>query len=462
MTYLVTFCTFDSTVEGNPAWHGAFILSKLNEEKKQVEVFDTWGFYGVPATGDRNHWFTRLKRSVGLDVDFFGNHGWLVHEEVRYMDLGHGLHGYSYELTEEQFNHLQTECLQRVADQEAAVQDAVKKKGFKKTSQAKMRHYPEEEFSREIFKIELEDAQNNNRESRLKPFDFSLSRAGFRPSLKGSHTCKTEALDILGTVLSEEQLAPYRASTFPRFVSGNMENIILHSEGEVSEHIKESKEKIYFRDRHTPGVKLIWSVPPQKIDVLPDSKARVSFAVDNEYCTEVKETVSKLQRLDWLLRNAVVPEQYREYQTRLLERVVACYCAFEVIEPETKMNKVSGLTGFAYSLFSWPKNKEQANLITKINAAKYLFNSLYMAIVNGWEIDDALTPEPAIFSKQTIPVNNGNEEVLLPAENSLEALAAYFHVDTQKKLCKIIGRTYCAPELELDEDVSRNAVTTMK
>ncbi|EHL29674.1 hypothetical protein LDG_8640 [Legionella drancourtii LLAP12] len=262
--------------------------------------------------------------------------------------------------------------------------------------------------------------------------------------------------------MSEEQLAPYRSSTFPRFVSGNMENIILHSEGEVSEHIKESKEKIYFRDRHTPGVKLIWSVPPQKIDVLPNSKAQISFAVDDEYCIEVKAIVSKLQRLDWLLRNAVVPEQYKEYQKRLLERVVAYYCAFEVIEPETKTDKVSGLSGFAYSLFSWPKNKEQMNLITKINAAKYLFNSLYMAIVSGWEIDDALAPEPAILSKQTIAVNNSNEEVLSPTENSLEALAAYLDVDTQKKLCKIIGRTYCAPELELDENGSRNTVTMIK
>lgn len=453
MTHLVTFCTFDSTVEGNPAWHGAFILSKLNEEKKLVEVFDTWGFYGVPATGDRNHWFTRLKRSLGLDVDFFGNHGWLVHEEVRYMDLGHGLHGYSYELSEEQFNQLQTECLKRVADQEAAVHDAVQKKGFKKTSTAKIRHYPQEEFSREIFQIEREDAQNNHRESRLKPFDLALSRAGFRPSLKGSHTCKSEALEILATVLSAEQLAPYRTSTFPRFVSGNMEDILLHSEGEVVEHLKASKERIYFRARTTPGVKLIWSVPPQKIDALPDSNTQANFAVDPEYSLEVKAIVSKLQRLDWLLRNAQVPEQYQEYQHRLVERVVACYCAFEVIEPETKTSKVSGLSGFAYSLFSWPKNKEQANLMTRINAAKDLFNSLYMAIVSGWEIDDALLPERAILP--TMPVNKGNDEELHPAENALEALAAYLGVDTQKKLCKIIGRTYCAPELELAEDLPR-------
>jgi hypothetical protein len=443
MTYFVTFCTFDSTVEGNPAWHGAFILSMLNKETMQLEVVDTWGFYGVPSTGDQKSRLTKFKKSLGLDLDFFGNHGWLVHEEIRFMDLGHGLHGDSYELTQEQFEQLQLLCLERVSNQEAAVRDAVGNKKLERKTE-KIRHYPEEKYSKEIYKIEKISAQMEQRESRLKPFDFHLSWNGWRFSLKSSHTCKTEALDILETVLPSDKLTRYKKYTFPRFVSKGMEDIILHSEGPLEVHTKASGEKIYFRKRETTGVKLVWSLPPQNFEPLPNSKTKAFFTVDGEYCAEAKATVSKLQCLEWLLRNAVVPERYKNYQEQLVERVIACYRAFSVIEPETKTEKISGWRGFAFSLFSIPKNPEQKNLQTKINEAKFLFNSLYMAIVDGWEINDLLPSESDVLSQ-----DNSDKE-----DNALEALAPYLSVNVQMKLCKIIGRNYCKFEPLADDELT--------
>jgi hypothetical protein len=446
MVYFVTFCTFDTRIGSNPAWHGSFFLSKENEETKQIEVIETWGFYGVPSTGDPNHWFRRLKKSVGLDIDLVGNHGWLEHEEVRYMDVGYGLHGHSYELTQDQFEQLQQKCRQQVFDQKAAVSDALAQVDPNKIqNDHRIKRYRGEQFSSEIYQIEQNRAKKEGRESRLKPFGIQITYNSnhILPSIQ-EHLCKSEALDILETVLSPKQLAPYRQSSIPRWVSGKLEPIILYSEGSLSE-FNSSQKKVYYRDMQTPGVKLIWTLPPQKFEELPNSGTKLYLSVDEEYCEEAKNVISRLQRLDWLLRHAEVDKPYKVYQERLIKRVVDCYQAFSILETQTnKTPKISGFLGSVYSFFNVPKNKEQKNLLDKISAAKDLFNSLYMAIVDGW----------GIFDKSQIRENEGEDE------NAPEAVAAYFSPDVQKNLCHIIGRTYSAPEY-YSEDEEREASNKM-
>ncbi|MFJ1269065.1 hypothetical protein ACD661_10890 [Legionella lytica] len=448
MTYLVTFCTFDHTVEGNPAWHGAFILSKYNEKRKQVEVVDTWGYYGVPSTGSPNDWFTQLKRNIGVDVDLLGNHGWLMHEEVRFMDMGYGLHGYSYELTEGQFNELQDECRSRVQAQESAVREVLGDIGLTASPTGKMRCYPGEKHSREVYEIELRKAKIDQRDSRLHPFDFKLSLGWTGPTFKGSHTCKTEALSLLETVLPSEELAPYHKSTFPRWVSGGMENIILHSEGDLDTHTRSSGKKVYYRDGKKEGVKLIWTIPPQKIKPLPGSTIDKLFAVDDEYCYQAKQVAGTLQKLEWMLRQAELPKECDVYRTELMKRIVAFYQGFSFIKPEIKTPKISGMAGFFHSLANLPKNKEQYHLLKLIEQAEYLFNSLYMALVHGIRINEALPPELAFFTE-----NENEVDATFLGENPLEVLVSYLSLDDQKKLCKIIGRNYCDPDSE-DEVVS--------
>jgi hypothetical protein len=454
MTYLVTFCTFDHTVEGNPAWHGAFILSKYNETRKQVEVVDTWGYYGVPSTGSPDDWLTQLKRNIGLDVDLSGNHGWLMHEEVRFMDMGHGLHGYSYELTEGQFNELQDECHARVQAQESAVREVLGDKGLTAPPTGKMRCYPGEKHSKDVYEIEQRKAKIEQRDPRLHPFDFKLSLGWNGPTLKGSHTCKTEALSILETVLSPELLAPYHKSTFPRWISGGMENIILHSEGELDVHKRSSGKKAYYRDGKKEGVKLIWTVPPQKIKPLPGSSIDKLWAVDEEYCYKAKQVAGTLQKLEWMIRQAEIPEDCEIYRTELLKRIVTFYQEFSFINPEMKTPKLSGMSGFFYSLANLPRNKEQYHLLKQIEQAERLFNSLYMALVHGMEINDKLPPEPAFFT-----VNENETDEKFYDENPLEALVSYLSLDDQKKLCKIIGRNYCDPDSD-DEDVSDERISS--
>ncbi len=439
MKYTVTFCVFDHTVEGNPFWHGSFFLSKLNESKQLLEVVETWGFYGVTSTTDRKSWWGKLKTKFALDVDFQGNHGILTHEEVRFMDLGHGLHGYTFELTEEQFNEIQKRCAKAVADQEAAIKEIV---GSQTPSDParKVRFYKEEPVSKHIFEIEKYKAKMEGRPSRLKPFDLQVSFGLWGPSLEKSHTCKSEALNLLEGILTEEQLEPFKATSLPRFISG-LEPILLHSTGKLRTHTRSSGKEVFYRDRHDEDVKLYWSVPPQHVEALSADTIDL-FSIDEEYVGEVKSTVSKLQRLEWSLRNAFLPTQYQEYKDNLIDKVVACYKAFALVEPK-KDTKISGWQGFALSLFSLPRSREEKKLQDKINQAKMLLNSIYMAIVDDWAIDNNYPSE--------ISATETDEDY-----NPLEAVVSYLSVDDKKKLCQILGRSYL--ESEVDEDVNEESL----
>src|ERR1700722_15753039 len=107
--YTVTFCTMDQETGSSPFWHTCLLLSRLDDHTKKLEVVDNWGFYGLPSP-DSNPCLRRLKIMFRLDLAFTGTHGMLKHEEMRYLDGGKGLHGATFELTEEKFIELQKKC----------------------------------------------------------------------------------------------------------------------------------------------------------------------------------------------------------------------------------------------------------------------------------------------------------------------------------------------------------------
>lgn len=430
MKHMVTFCAFDQTVEGNPFWHGSFFLSQLDESKQLLEVVDAWGFYGVTSTGDRNSWLGKLKLKLAMDVDLQGNHGMLGHEELRFMDLGHGLHGYTFEITQGQFEELQNKCATVIEEQEAAIKEVVGTQNIKLEPTRKVRFYKEEPMSHHIFEIEKYKAKMEGRPPRLRPFDFHFSFGSWGLSLKKSHTCKTTALSILESVLTEEQLAPFKNRSLPRFIPG-LESILLHSTGPLRKHIKASGKQVFYRDRNDPDVKLYWSVPPQRLDALSEDTKSL-FSINEEYCQEVKNLVSKLQRLEWLIRNASLPEKYQDYKEDLIKRIIECYQVFALIT--LKQNpKITGWLGFALSFFSLPKCQEEQTLQDNIQQAKILLNSLYMATVDEWQIDDNLPSE-------TDQIKDAEDC------NSLEAVVSYLPIKDKKALCKIIGRNYLERE----------------
>lgn len=450
MEYSVTFCVFDHTVGGNPFWHGSFFLSKLDKNKNMLEVVDTWGFYGVTSTGDKSGRFEQFKREYHLDVDLQGNHGMLTHEELRFMDLGHGLHGYTFELMQQQFDELRRRCVQAVEEQEAAIREIIGDgQNFKVDPQREGRIYREEAYSRQIYEIEQIKAKIEGRPSRLKPFDFQLSLGyqrvaffGFEfwlpfPSVEKSNTCKTRAVSLLEGILTEKQLAPFKNSSLPRFIPG-LEPILLHSEGTLRPHTKTSGKQVFFRNWKDKDVKLYWSVPPQAFDPLSQSSYNLC-RIDADYQHEVKKIVSQLQRLEWAIRNASLDEMYQsakdnlnQYKNDLADRIMNCYRKFSTIEPKSEV-KISGWQGFALSLFALPRSEEGAKLQFKIYEAKMLLNSVYMAIVDRWEIFND-------YPSETSTVEDAKDY------NALEALASYLSSEDKKILCEIIGRSYLESE----------------
>lgn len=439
MTYVVTYCTFDRNAGGNPLWHSCLLFSKLNQETGLLEVVDNWGFYGVPTTNRSNSWMNQLKIKIGLDVDLTGNHGMLRHEEMRFLDLGIGLNGTSFELSEEQYNLLHASCLKMVADQYAAIHEVVDSQHIEGAPPEKTRIYAHEKYSRIIYDLEKIKAEQQKREPRLKPFELRMNWGFWGPSLAQSYNCKSQAISLLSLVLSKAQIDRLTVGgqhpTIPKY-SGKMESIHLHSEGPLRRHKKASGRIVHFRDGSDAGVKLYWTVPPQNIEVRSPATKKL-LEIEGNYCSEVKKVVSRLQRLEWLFRNALVPEKYESYRQDLIAQIILYYKSFAVILPKTEEKMVSGWLGFGLYLLSAPRSMSERNLLLKLREANLLFNSLYMAIVDGYEIDDSL---PSCVS--------GSEG----DSNPLEHLAAYLSVDDQKQLCRIIGRNYCEADEEDDLD----------
>lgn len=166
--------------------------------------------------------------------------------------------------------------------------------------------------------------------------------------------------------------------------------------------------------------------------------------MDEEYCEEVKAIVRKLQRLEWLLINSNVPGKYRLYKDELINKVVECYKAFSIIEPKREEPKTGGWYGWALSLFSAPRNAEERTLQDKIKKAKSLFNTIYMAIVDNYQIDD----DVSIENQNTLPYEETGDNRF---ENMVEAVASYLSRKDKINLCKIIGRTYCEDHVESED-----------
>ncbi len=89
MKYFVTFGAQDSDADGNPLWHSFLLLSQQKDGADQLEVYDHWGFYGLPST-DGEGIKKSIKKKLLMDTNVYGNHGMLIHEKLRFLDLGRG------------------------------------------------------------------------------------------------------------------------------------------------------------------------------------------------------------------------------------------------------------------------------------------------------------------------------------------------------------------------------------
>jgi hypothetical protein len=430
--YTVTFCTMDRETGSNPFWHTCLLLSRLDDNAKKMQVVDNWGFYGLPST---NNSLRRVKVSIGLDIDLQGNHGMLRHEEMRYLDLGRGLHGVTFELTEDKFKELQKKCDTMAAEQMQAINEIVIPLNYKPKPAEKTRIYPYEDISRHIFGLEKALAKQQNRESRLKPFELSF--------FETANTCKVQVLTLLQNILTPQQITRLTGALRPvsRY-SGKMENIYLHSSGPMRQHVKSSGDIINFRDGTDKDVKLHWTLPPQEIETL-SGEVQNLFKVSHNYSEEVKKVIRALQQLEWLFINSKLDAKYEASREKLITHIRDLYEDFSTVSHKVSQTTKGGLSDTIAWLFSQPKDKNEEWLMNYLENARDLFNNFYMAITDNWESENLVTvsDEKAVSDdKKLSPL------VSEDLDEDIEALAACLTDDKKKEVCKIIGRQYVEPE----------------
>lgn len=423
----VTYCATDQDVGSNPFWHTCLLLSRYNEDLNKMEVIENWGFGGVPASSSYSI-IRNLKVSLGLDTDLYGNHGLLYKEETRHLERGHGLHGVTFEITDEKFKLLQEKCRKMAAEQDEAINDAVRDLNLKPNTSGKIRNYPFEHESYRIYQYELKRAQEEHRAPRLHEFSLTVWNE--------PRTCKVQILGLLNDILAPEQLERIAGWHFaiPR-LSGKMENIFLHSCGPLHQHKKRSGEIAHYRK----DAKLYWTLPPQEMEALSADTTNL-FKINTDQCDEVKKIIRQLQSLEWLFRDAVFPDKYADYRAKLVNQITNLYESFAIIEPKKSQVAKNDWTSFWRWLASQPRDVDEKILLDKLAKAKNFINSLYMAIVDGWKFA-AMNSERLVAGANS----NAEDESDINEDEDLESLASYLTVNQQKKLCKIIGRNYITP-----------------
>lgn len=383
--YTVTFCTMDPNAGANPLWHTCILLSQYDEKTRKMEMVENWGFYGMPATNG-DSWLGSLKRKYKVDTDIYGNHGWWRHEDVRYLDLGHGLHGVTFELTEDEFNALQEKCRAIEAGQNKILEMAeaiAKTDGIQPLK--KFRNHKWEHISPVLDKLDRDLAKAQNREPYLKPFD--LHPVG--------RTCKVQVLEVLDGILTDQQLQRVTGAftSISRF-SGTQENLYLHSTGPMRQFTKSTGQVVNYRHIDDEGVKVFWTVPPQEMEML-DPHSENFFRLDPQKISQVKVLVSKLQRLEWLFINNPVPNYQKIIQDNAVQQIRILYNNFATIKPKDMppKNRCCG------SVLQWAgfytKETQLADVVLDINikVADDFLNSgidIYLDLLPDAAMDDAL------------------------------------------------------------------------
>lgn len=411
--YLITYCALDEQFEGNFFWHSCILLSIYDSEHGRIRVEDNWGFYGLPTT-QRSTLTGLIKVKMGLDVDFEGNHGMLRHEDLRFLETGFGLHGVTFEVSQENYQILSKRCKDMESAQHNAINEAVAALKLEQKP-GKVRIYPYEHKSNEIYQWEIDQARVENRKPRLKAFTIKPTFSLFGGvALNQSRTCKTQSLKLLKGVLTPTQLSQLSENgvhpTVPRY-SGKLEDICLYSEGPLRAYQHNKTKKItHYRCWGDAGTGLYWAIPPQNITYLTD-RARQLFAIDPVLVVDVKKMISRLQKIEWLIRNAGLERVFSEKKQKLLDEIKYTYQVFSVLEKQQSFT--------LWSVVLAARNLDQTGL-NLLNA-----NRLLDRIYNGF----------LSRSKEMKAVNRLTQYDIL----------GYMSYEDGLNLCKILERNYLPP-----------------
>ena len=320
----------DQEAGSNPFGHTCLIFSKLNKYGEKIQVENCFGYYaaaewqgykkdpdyfGKAITGSTLSLFAKLKRALGLDLDFIGSHGTLKQEEMRYIDRGVGLNGRTFELTQPEYEKLYRECESRIDKQTEAITDMAK---FLNT-------IGEKTSARNIYIAECMHAEREGRRSRLEPFELRFKPAKKIITMIGSTTCKSMALKILNTSeVEKDSLFEFSKRTFP--LDGvKKSKVHLHSSGPLSSHYSRRTKQNYFFRKWSGETNIHWSLPPKENMVYQSFSYHTHQHVLGDLYDQAEKLVVKIQKIEWELIAINTKSSEEENKAALLYKLRRAY-----------------------------------------------------------------------------------------------------------------------------------------
>jgi len=356
--YYATYCLMDDAEAGsNPFWHAFIIVSKQEDSKQPIEVKEAVGFYSQPNT-DTNPLVKGIKYMIDLEIDLSGGHGELRREKMRHID-GNGIHGLTFDISEEKFNHLLKLFEERMAAEKAAIQE----------TNDYYRRYGIEPNGQNRLIIEKSWADTDGREPRLKPFDINIELTTKGLDSKKSHDCKNYALEFLfeTKIIDEETRDKILGNDFmhglPRFNGLSTNPLRLVSTGEPYSYSPTSELTKYSRSWENKN-KLFWATLPIFIN---SSKAEVT-KINRQQMT-IKKVLTQARALEAKLLHKINDIEVKTSK-RQNTRNVEGFDQRKVVL-ERQLERVQSI----YELFkNADENSVDSNLNRKLLEAENIFN----------------------------------------------------------------------------------------
>lgn len=317
--YLITYIAMNSDADSNPFGHACILLSRQESVRTKIEALDCIGYYGITPSSDTNPITKKVKRWLGMDIDFTGGYGILRREEMRYIDRGVGLEGKTFLISKDQFDNFISSCQTAIKKQEEAIELAyqtLKDDGIKPFKVKGKEQF----FSRDIYQKELAYAASTGQTPRLTPFELRIEfNDYYMPTFRHASTCKTKAVELLVKAGVEEehilQLGKgHSKGAVPRF-SGQKGPIPLHGIGPLKTHFSKRTQLTYFNhvwqrdfDYHKPcDETLWWTLPPQHIMSTESTSEEETAHLRSQYdlprsqSNEITTLMAATQRIERLL-----------------------------------------------------------------------------------------------------------------------------------------------------------------
>lgn len=418
----------DPEVDANCLWHTFILLSRYDEKTKKIEVINDAGFYG-PTASVKTGFLYKLKRLVGFDTDLSGNHRYMMHEELRYMDRGRGIHGVTFELTEENFNKLLQRLHNLRKDQKNAIREAEEELKLDTKSDSKTRCYSGEKNSFKIFQHELNKAEKEKRQPRLKEFSLNL--------FNSPKSCKTHAIDILKGILTDKQIQRiqgyWEAVTY---FSGKLEPLPLHSRGPLYDYAKKGTKYRDFKydanDNKDTKTQLFFSIIPQNMEYLSNDTKEL-FHIDSAYIDRIRKVVRDLQGIEYVLKDFTMSQKYSPTHDDLLKRVIQHYEFFSIVRTNVKKEKKGATRVEPYDFWKSLRTDSSNDLLDRelvehLVAAEDFVQNLYAAIADDWEVNVTATLT--------------NTEETNAKEDPYRDLLQAYTVDMKRRICASLNHGY--------------------